>query len=84
VILELAEMAGEGHVFGARDVLIAEEQHLVLEQQGADLGHQLGRARGEAQVDICQLGADGAGEGLHRDRTGQRGAAHDRGRGQGC
>ena len=50
MVLELAEVAREGHVLGARDVLVAEEQHLVLEQQGADLGHQAGVARGGAEV----------------------------------
>ena len=37
VILELAEMARERDVLGPRDVLIAEEEHAVLEQQRADL-----------------------------------------------
>jgi hypothetical protein len=41
VVFEVAEVAGERHVLGARDVLVAEEQHLVLEQQRADLGHQV-------------------------------------------
>ena len=46
MVFELAEVAGEGHVLGARDVLVAEEQHLVLEQQRPDLGQ---RARGRAR-----------------------------------
>ena len=37
VVLELAEVARERDVLGARDVLVAEEQHLVLQQQRADL-----------------------------------------------
>ena len=52
VVLELAEVPGEGDVLGAGDVLVAEEQHLVLEQQGADLGHEVGVARGVAEVHV--------------------------------
>ena len=40
VVFQLAEVAREGDVLGARDVLVAEEQHPVLEQQLADLGDQ--------------------------------------------
>ena len=40
VILERAEPLGERDVLGAGDVLVAQEQHLVLEQQCADLGEQ--------------------------------------------
>ncbi len=72
VVFQLAEVAGEGHVLGARDVLVAEEQHLVLQQQRADLGHQAGVARSDAQIDIAKLGADGAGQRLDPDRAGQR------------
>ena len=36
---------GEGDVLGAGDVLVAEEQHLVLQQQRLDLGEQLVVAR---------------------------------------
>ena len=36
VILELAEMTRESDVLGARDVLIAEEQYLVRQQQPPD------------------------------------------------
>ena len=36
MILELAEVPRERDVLGARDVLVAEEQDLVLEQQGAN------------------------------------------------
>ena len=69
MILEFTKMAGEGDVLGAGDVLVAEEQDLVLEQQGADLGHQAGVARGGAEVDVRQFGADGAGQRLDLDRV---------------
>ena len=45
MILELAEAARERDVLGARDVLVAQEQHLVLEQQRPDLGEQVVVAR---------------------------------------
>ncbi|MCY1378308.1 hypothetical protein D9M69_659320 [compost metagenome] len=64
VVLELAEVAGEGDVLGAREFLLAEEQHLVLQQQRADLGRQAGVARGFGQRHVAQLGADGAGHGV--------------------
>jgi hypothetical protein len=37
MVLELAEVPRERDVLRARDVLVAEEQHAVLEQQRADL-----------------------------------------------
>ncbi len=40
MILELAEAPREGDVLGARDVLVAQEQHLVLEQQRLDFAEQ--------------------------------------------
>ncbi|MNN94684.1 hypothetical protein D3C81_2133530 [compost metagenome] len=44
MILQLAETASKGNVFGAGDVLVAQEQHLVLQQQRLDLGEQAGVA----------------------------------------
>ena len=52
MILERAEAPGESDVLGASDVLVAEEQHLVLEQQRPDLGEQGVVARGVAEVDV--------------------------------
>ena len=69
MVLELAEVAGEGDVLGAADVLVAEEQHLVLQQQGADLGDQVGVARGVAEVDVRELRADRAGQRLDPDAS---------------
>ena len=62
MVFELAEMAREGDMLRARDVLVAEEQHLVLQEQGPDLGHQGGVARRSAEVDIAHLCTNGAGE----------------------
>ena len=77
VVFEFAEVPREGHVLGARDVLVAEEQHPVLQQQLADLGDQRGIARGDAEVDVAQLCADCAGERLDPDRIRQRLRAYD-------
>ena len=69
MVLELAEAARERDVLGARDVLVAQEQHLVLEQQRADLGEQRVVARGVAEVHVGELGADRAGQRLDADRS---------------
>jgi hypothetical protein len=37
MVFEVAEIAGKGDVFGAGDVLIAEKQHLVNQQQRSEL-----------------------------------------------
>ena len=58
VILELTEVPRERDVLGARDVLVAEEQDLVLQQQGANLGDEPGVARRDTQVHVGKLGAD--------------------------
>jgi hypothetical protein len=42
MVLELAEVTRESDVLRARDVLVAEEQHAVLEQQRANLGDETG------------------------------------------
>jgi hypothetical protein len=51
-------------VLGARDVLVAEEQHAVAQQQGADLGDQAVVLRRGAEVQVRQFGADRAGQRL--------------------
>ena len=91
VVLELTEAPGEGDMLGAGDVLVAQEQHLVLEQQSLDLGEQIVVVRGVAQVDAEQLGADVAGQRLDLDRLrptattdgGSRGASGHSGLGHG-
>ena len=40
MVFELAEMPREGDVFGAREILVAEEQDLVLEKQSSNLCHE--------------------------------------------
>ena len=67
MVLELAEVPRERDVLGARDVLVAEEQDLVLEQQRADFGDEPGVARGGAQVHVGELGADRARQRLDLD-----------------
>ncbi|MNC36985.1 hypothetical protein D3C75_855330 [compost metagenome] len=62
VVLQLAEAAGEGHVIRTRNVLIAQEQHLVLQQQSLDLVEQAVVVDGIGEVHADQLGADTAGE----------------------
>ncbi len=52
VILELAEAEREAHMLSARDVLVAQEQHLVLEQRGPDLGEQAIVVHGVCQVHV--------------------------------
>ncbi len=68
MVFELTEVAGERHVFGARDVLVAEEQHAVLQQQRTDLGHQRGVARGDTQVHIRKLGPERTAQRFDLDR----------------
>ena len=41
MVFKRPEALGKGDVIGARDVLIAQEQHLVLEQLGADRAEQI-------------------------------------------
>jgi hypothetical protein len=64
MVLELAEMAGKRHVLGACDVLIAEEQHLVLQQQRANLRDQRRITRCSREVHVAHFGADRTGEGF--------------------
>ena len=61
MIFQLAEAAREGHMLGARDVLIAQEQHAVLQQRRADLGEQAVIVNGIGQIHADQFGADRAG-----------------------
>ena len=40
MIFEIAEMAGECHMLRPRNILIAKEQHLVLQEQRTNFGQQ--------------------------------------------
>ncbi|MNY80832.1 hypothetical protein D3C86_2220720 [compost metagenome] len=62
MILQLAETAGEGHVLGAGDVLVAQEQHAVLEQLGTNFAEQAVVMDGIGELDADQFGADVAGQ----------------------
>ena len=65
-----AEPLGERDVLGPGDVLVAEEQHLVLQQQRLELGEQVVVAGGVGQVDVAQLGADVDGQRCDLDAIG--------------
>ncbi len=67
VVLERAEVACEGNVLGASDVLIAEEQHAMLDQQGPDLGHECGVARCGTEAHVGQFGSNRASQGFDPD-----------------
>ncbi len=61
---EFAEALGEFHVVDARELvqrLVAQEEHLVLQQGGVDFVEQAVVTHGVAEVDIQEFGADGAG-----------------------
>jgi hypothetical protein len=62
VILQFAETLGKGHMLGATDVLVTQEQHAMLEQLGADLGEQTIVMDGIGEVHAEQFGANAAGE----------------------
>src|SRR3954451_12444603 len=70
VVLEAPEPLGQRDVLAAADVLVAEEQDLVLEQQVVELGEEAGVPRGLGQADVAQLGADGRGLRDDLDRAG--------------
>jgi hypothetical protein len=73
VVLEWAEALGEGDVLAAGDVLIADEQHLVLQQQRLELGEERLVPGGLSQADVAQLGSDRGGEWDDLDRAGSDG-----------
>ena len=62
MIFQLAEAASESHVIGATDVLIAQEQHPMLEQLGTNLGEQTVVLHRIGEVDADQFGANAAGQ----------------------
>jgi hypothetical protein len=62
VVLQLAEATGEGHVLGTAEVLVAQEQHTVLEQLLAQLGEQFVIVNRIGQVDATHLSTDRAGQ----------------------
>lgn len=80
VILELAEAFSKGDMLGTGDVLVAQEQHPVLEQERLDLGKQCIVARGVAEIHVEKLGADAGGQLFVFDRCVEHARAHDGGR----
>ncbi len=62
VVLELAEAPGERDVVAAADVLVAQEQHLVLEQERTDLVEKAVVVCSVGQVHADELGADAGGQ----------------------
>ncbi|MCY1216284.1 hypothetical protein D9M72_281560 [compost metagenome] len=68
---EFTEAARDGHVLRRRDRLLAEEQHLVRQQRGAqpEVG---GVIQGFAEIDAFDFGADGGRAAAHGERPGGR------------
>ncbi|MNP39633.1 hypothetical protein D3C76_1332180 [compost metagenome] len=62
VVLQLAEAPGERYMLGVADVLVAQEQHAVLEQLLANFGEQPIVMDGVGQVQADQFRTDGAGQ----------------------
>ena len=79
VVLERAEAPREGDVLAPGDVLVVQEQHLVPEQERFDLREQIVVARRVAEIDVDELGSDGAGQRLDLYRRVQPTATSDGG-----
>ncbi|MNF31518.1 hypothetical protein D3C84_122830 [compost metagenome] len=62
VVLQLAEAAGEGHVLGTGDVLVAQKHHTVPDQLGTNFGEKAVVVDGIGQVDADQFCTNGAGK----------------------
>lgn len=58
VALQRAEAAGEGHLLGGADVLVAEHQHVVVQETAVHAG-EIRVAQRLAQVDADDFGAQG-------------------------
>ncbi|MNE88355.1 hypothetical protein D3C80_1856570 [compost metagenome] len=65
---QLTELRGELLLFQGGEVLIAKEQHFVLQPQRPDLCDQLRVPGCIGQVDVAEFSADGGGAYLHFDR----------------
>jgi hypothetical protein len=65
MVFQLAEAPGKGHVLGTRQVLVAQEQHLVAQQRRPDLRKKRVIAHRVGQPHAGQFGADGACHGLY-------------------
>jgi hypothetical protein len=58
MVLQFAETPRKRNMLGARDVLIAQEQHPVLEQRRTDLGEQTVVVDRIGKIHADQFGAD--------------------------
>lgn len=67
VLLDLAELQGEGVLLLGGEALVAEHQHPMGEKRGSDRVLDVGRKR-VRQVNPGDLRAGHAGEGPHRER----------------
>src|SRR4051795_2663969 len=77
VVLEGTEPLGEGNVLATGDVLVADEEHLVLQQQRPELGEERVVPRGLGQADVAQLGADARGQRGDLDAAGPDGEGRE-------
>ncbi len=62
MVFQLAEAARKCDMLARRNVLIAQEQHAVLEQGGTDLGKETIVVDRVGEVDADQFGANGVVE----------------------
>src|SRR5271157_3670699 len=76
MVLELTKPAGKPDVLGAGNLLVAEEEHLVLQQKRPDFTKELVVGNGGAEIDVAELGADAAGQLLDLQRS-ERCRTHD-------
>lgn len=65
MVLQLPKAARKRDVLGATDILVTQEQHLVLEQQVANLAEQRRVTYCVTQIQAGELGTDAAGQGFH-------------------
>ena len=72
---ELTEGLGERLVLGRVEMRLGKEDDLVVEERLADLG-RCRLAQRRVQVDVANLGADGARQGCDRNRASDGGRAH--------
>ncbi|MNE25970.1 hypothetical protein D3C80_1193180 [compost metagenome] len=64
---QLTKLRREMLLLHCSDVLVAKEQHFVLEPQGPDLRDQFGVLGSVGQADVTELGADGGRAKLYLD-----------------
>jgi len=55
MVFQLAKTAGKGHMLGAAELLLAQEQHLVRQQQAPDVLEQALIPRGVGKLHAAQF-----------------------------